>query len=144
MSQEPALHLNAAAAKSLAIWHEIVASRGMARLKEIVHPDAVFRSPMAHKPYKGAEALFAVLSAVMEVFENFRYHRTFVAEDGTSAALEFSAVVNGRELKGADFIAFDENGLITEFEVMVRPMSGLAALGEEMGKRVGMALAQFS
>jgi hypothetical protein len=55
--------------------------------------------------------------------------------------LEFSAKVNGRELKGIDMIRFDEQGRIVEFEVMVRPMSGLQALGEEMGRRVGAYLA---
>ena len=34
-----------------------------------------------------------------------------------------------------------EDGKIVEFEVMVRPMSGLAALGEEMGRRLAPYLA---
>ena len=49
--------------------------------------------------------------------------------------------MNGKQLKGIDLIRFDADGRITDFEVMVRPMSGLAALGEEMGKRVGPRLA---
>ena len=55
--------------------------------------------------------------------------------------LEFSAKVNGKELKGIDMIRFDDEGRIVEFEVMVRPMSGLQALGEEMGKRLAPYLA---
>jgi hypothetical protein len=54
--------------------------------------------------------------------------------------LEFSAAVGDRELKGVDLIRFDEAGKITEFEVMVRPLSGLQALGTEMGKRIGHLL----
>jgi hypothetical protein len=57
--------------------------------------------------------------------------------------LEFSADVAGKLLKGADFVRFDEEGRITEFEVMVRPMSGLQALGEEMGKRLGHKLPEY-
>ncbi|MNR40754.1 hypothetical protein D3C85_1590750 [compost metagenome] len=55
--------------------------------------------------------------------------------------LEFSARVDGRELKGIDMIRFDEQGKIVDFEVMVRPMSGLQALGAEMGRRLGAYLA---
>ncbi|MGH8456943.1 MAG: nuclear transport factor 2 family protein, partial [Stenotrophobium sp.] len=48
-----------------------------------------------------------------------------------------------KQLKGIDLIRFDEAGKIVEFEVMVRPMSGLQALGEEMGKRLGMMLPAY-
>jgi len=54
--------------------------------------------------------------------------------------LEFSANVNGKALKGIDLIQFDAQGLITEFEVMVRPLSGLQALGAEMGARLAAHL----
>ena len=50
--------------------------------------------------------------------------------------LEFSANVAGKALKGIDMLRLDEAGLIEEFEVMVRPMSGLQALGAEMGARL--------
>ena len=136
-------HLSAAVKTSLVKWHVIVEKMDMAELPEIVHPEAVFRSPMAHTPYKGAMALCMALHNVGQVFEDFTYHREFATEDGLSVTLEFSAKVNGKELKGADFIQFNEEGLITEFEVMVRPMSGLTALGEEMGKRVGEHLGAF-
>ena len=71
------------------------------------------------------------------------YHRQFFTADGKNATLEFSAVVNGKQLKGVDLITFNDDGLITEFEVMVRPASGLMALGEEMGTRIGAELSEF-
>lgn len=55
--------------------------------------------------------------------------------------LEFSARVGERQIKGIDLICFDEAGKIVEFEVMVRPMSGLQALGEEMARRLAPYLA---
>ena len=105
--------------------------------------DAVFRSPMAHKPYHSAQAVQLVLSTVVNVFENFAYHRELASADGLNVVLEFSATVNGKELKGIDLIRFDEEGRIAEIEVMVRPMSGLQALGEEMARRVGATLPAF-
>ena len=48
-----------------------------------------------------------------------------------------------KRLKGIDIIRFDEQGLITEFEVMIRPLNGLQALGAEMGARLGQQLPGF-
>ena len=134
---------NEAVNKTLKRWHEIIASGDSEGLPAIVHPDVLFRSPVVYKPYHGRDALLLALKTVSQVFENFTYHRQFATDDGMSVTLEFSATVNGKELKGADFIKFDDEGLIVEFEVMVRPASGLMALGEEMGKRVGAKLATF-
>lgn len=82
-----------------------------------------------------------ILGTVVKVFEDFAYHREFVDADGLGVVLEFSAKVNGKELKGIDMIRFDDEGKIVDFEVMVRPMSGLQALGDEMGKRLAPYLA---
>ena len=115
----------------------------MSKLASIVHPDAVFRSPMAHSPYKSAAALTLVLGTVIQVFEDFVYHRELVTDDGQSVVLEFSARIGDRQVKGIDLIRFDEAGKIVELEVMVRPLSGLQALGAEMAKRLGHMLPSF-
>ena len=127
-------------AATLTRWHHCVATRDMSTLRELLHPDAVFRSPVAHKPYPGADAVQLILSTVIEVFEDFTYHRSFVAEDSRSVVLEFSAKVSGRQLKGIDMIRIDDDGRIVEFEVMVRPMSGLQALAEQMASRLAAHL----
>jgi 2,4-dienoyl-CoA reductase (NADPH2) len=77
------------------------------------------------------------------VFEDFTYHRQMASDDGLSVVLEFSANVSGKELKGIDMIQFDDEGKIVDFEVMVRPMSGLQALGDEMAKRLAPYLAMM-
>ncbi len=121
---------------ALSRWHEMAASGDLSQVGEIAREDVVFRSPVAHTPYHGCEALTLVLSTVIKVFEDFTYHRQFTSEDGKSVALEFSAHIGGKQLKGADFIRFDDEGLIAEFEVMIRPASGLMALGQAMGARL--------
>jgi len=77
-----------------------------------------------------------VLNTVLQVFEDFRYHRELASAQGADVVLEFSARVGDRELKGIDMIRFDDEGKIVEFEVMIRPMSGLQALGDEMKRRL--------
>jgi 2,4-dienoyl-CoA reductase (NADPH2) len=137
------LALQPAAARSLAQWHRMVAAQDMGALGDILHRKAVFRSPMAHTPYPSAQAVQLIIGHVMQVFENFTYHREMASADGLSVVLEFSASVHGKELKGVDLIQFDAQGLIVDFEVMVRPLSGLQALGEEMGKRLAPYLAMM-
>ncbi|MBD9424367.1 nuclear transport factor 2 family protein [Pseudomonas sp. PDM15] len=135
------LQLQPAAAASLQRWHQLIAAKDLRQLPELLHAQAVFRSPMAHTPYPGAPTVNMILNTVLQVFQDFAYHRELVSADGLSVVLEFSARVGERELKGIDMIRFDEAGKIVEFEVMVRPMSGLQALGEEMGRRLAPFLA---
>jgi len=139
MSLDAQLH--PAAAATVQRWHQLVAAQDLSSLPKLLHPQAVFRSPMAFKPYEGASMVNLILNTVLQVFEDFTYHRELATADGLSVVLEFSARVGGRELKGIDMIRFDEAGQIVEFEVMIRPMSGLAALGEEMGRRLAPFLA---
>jgi hypothetical protein len=130
-------------AKSLAIWHQMIADKNLSHLPALVHADAVFRSPMAFAPYASAQAVVLILSTVINVFENFTYHRELATEDGLNVVLEFSATVGDKQLKGIDLIRFDEDGKIVEFEVMIRPLSGLQALGQEMGARLAQYLPAF-
>jgi len=132
-----------AVAQSLAHWHAMMAKKDMGELGDILHPKAVFRSPVAHTPYASAPVVQLFLTAASQVFEDFVYHRELASADGTSVVLEFSAKVNGKALKGIDLIQFDAQGLIVDFEVMVRPLSGLQALADEMGKRMAPYMAAF-
>ncbi|MEX5550344.1 nuclear transport factor 2 family protein [Pseudomonas pergaminensis] len=136
------LNLTPAAAQTLQRWHAMLADRNLNALPELLAPDAVFRSPMAHTPYPGAPVVSMILNTVIKVLEDFTYHRELASGDGHSVVLEFSARVGDKQLKGIDLIRFNEQGQIIEFEVMVRPLSGLQALGEEMGRRLAPYLAK--
>lgn len=102
--------------------------------ERLFREDVVFRSPFVHTPYEGRDALLFLLSNVALVFEEFRYiHQV---ETGDAAVLMFEARVGERELQGVDILEYDADGLIEAMTVMVRPMSGLEALGQEMGRRL--------
>ncbi|AZD08461.1 hypothetical protein C4K26_3058 [Pseudomonas chlororaphis] len=135
------LKLHPQAAASLQRWHAMLAQGDLGALPELLDSKVVFRSPMAHTPYPGAPVVSTILNTVFKVFSDFAYHRQLVTADGLSVVLEFSARVGERQLKGIDLIRFDEAGKIVEFEVMVRPMSGLQALGEEMARHLAPYLA---
>ncbi|TYO67107.1 nuclear transport factor 2 family protein [Bradyrhizobium hipponense] len=133
-------HLHPAAAASLEKWHAMIARKNLGDLPSITHPDVVFRLPTAFNPYHGIEALVLTMSNVVQIFEDFSYHRQAATADGRNVVLEFSAKLAGKMAKGIDFIRFDDDGRIVELEVMMRPLSGAQALATEMAKRLSRAL----
>lgn len=121
---------------SMQRWHQMLADADLSQLDVLLHEDVVFRSPIAFKPYAGKAVVTFILSNVIQVFEDFTYHREFYTPDQQSVVLEFSAHVGEKQLKGVDMIRFNDQGQIVEFEVMIRSMSGLQALAEQMGQRM--------
>jgi len=109
-------------------------SKDFSAVDDLFTEECTFRSPVVYKPYEGREALRMLLSAVVEVFEDFRY--TDQVEDGDTALLLFKAKVGEREVDGVDVLRFAEDGRVRELMVMVRPMSGMHALAEEMRARL--------
>lgn len=105
-------------------------------VEALLAPDVVFRSPALFKPYAGRAATMVFLRAAMEVFEDFRYTRTFTDDAGGGSVMLFEANVGGKSLEGVDILSVGDDGLVTEFRVMVRPLSGLVALAEAMAPRV--------
>ena len=132
-----------AVAATLTAWHRMIASGDLSSLPALLHPQATIRSPMAFKPYASAQAVNLILTTVFGVFEDFMYHRELASDDGLNAVLEFSTRVGDKQLKGIDLIRFDAEGKIVDFEVMIRPLSGLQALGEQMAQRIGPLLVAF-
>jgi hypothetical protein len=93
--------------------------------------DVEFRSPVVFAPYHGRAAVAPLLCAVAGVLRDFRYTR----EIGTGShdlALVFQAGVGDKLVEGCDFLHLDESGAIDKLVVMIRPMSGVHALAEQM------------
>ncbi|MGW0231397.1 nuclear transport factor 2 family protein [Actinopolymorpha singaporensis] len=93
--------------------------------------DVEFRSPVVFAPYRGRDAVAPLLYAVAEVLQDFRYTRE-IGAGSHDVALVFRARAGDRELEGCDFLHVDESGAIDELCVMIRPMSGIHALAEQM------------
>lgn len=113
-------------------WHEVVAAKDAAALPDLVAAEAVFHSPAMFKPQEGRDLVVAYLGAALRVLGvDFHYERSWA--NPTGAVLEFRSVVGGREIHGVDIIEFAPDGTISDFTVMVRPMSALTTLVEHMG-----------
>jgi hypothetical protein len=95
--------------------------------------DIVFRSPVAFKPYEGPAITAAIIRGVSRVFTDFKYVQELADADGRGSALVFETFVDGVSTNGIDLIRTNEAGLISEFTVMVRPLSAANALAQAMG-----------
>jgi hypothetical protein len=104
---------------------------------DLLAEDIVFHSPVTFHPFIGRETVTELLRIVSETFEDFRY--TDELQGGDTHALIFRASVGGRELEGMDLLRVDEDGLIADFTVMIRPMSGLVPFAEAMAEKVARA-----
>lgn len=111
-----------------------IEARDLDALAAQFRDDIVFNSPVAFHPFVGRETVLAVLANVLEVFSDFTYVEELAGEG--SHGLVFTAKVGERGVEGLDHLRLDEDGLVREFTVMVRPLSGLIALAEAMGPRV--------
>lgn len=96
--------------------------------------DVVFHSPVAFTPFVGRESVAGVLEAVMGTFTEFSYSDELA--EGETTALVFNANVGEKKVQGLDFLKRDSDGKITEFTVMLRPLSGVIAMAEAMGPKV--------
>jgi len=113
---------------------------------ELFRADATFRSPVLFKPYEGREQVLKVLQAAEQVLGlggNFRYLHQLEDPGDRVAILEFATEVDGRQVEGIDKLTFDQDGLIAELKVMIRPASALKLVGAKMAEefpRVGLGL----
>lgn len=120
--------------KGLDTWYGFMKSHDHAALKELLHPDAVFESPVVHAPQRGRDIVFKYLAAAEQVLggPGFKYLGEWRNE--TSAVLEFENEIEGIRINGVDMITFDADGRITHFKVMVRPLKAINLLHRLMGE----------
>ena len=136
-------------------WHE--ALRGESAFEDLLHEDCVFWSPVLFRPMEGRDLTALYLRAAYQVFpgdgadatnssdgpSGFRYTKRVL--DGNHAVLEFETTMDGVSVNGVDIITCDDDGLITEFKVMIRPRKAvekvqaqMAAMLEQMPSATGV------
>jgi hypothetical protein len=119
----------------VAAWHAIAEARDPAGLADLLADDVVFRSPAVHGDQAGKELTTAYLSAAVVVLgPTLVYRRQWYAE--RNAVLEFEASLDGLDVHGIDMLQWGEDGRLTEFTVMVRPIRGLEKLIEKMAAQL--------
>ena len=126
-------------------WYEVMKSNDMDKLDELLADDVVFYSPVVYTPQKGKDITKMYLMAAGGVFgegtknevsdinesqSNFKYIKEIIGEH--SALLEFESEMDGIYVNGVDVISWNEEGKITEFKVIVRPLQAVNMLHQKM------------
>ena len=123
-------------------FREAVEKMDIQAVASLLAEDVVFHSPVTFHPFVGREDVTRLLELVSQTFEDFRYTDELTVEG--AEALVFRASVGDRELEGVDLLRFDKGGLINDFTVFVRPLSGLVPFAQAMGEKVAAAGLQTS
>jgi hypothetical protein len=117
-------------------WYGYIKSHDLTALWDLLHPDAVFESPVVHTPQRGRDITFKYLSAAAKVLggPGFSYVGEWRAD--SSAVLEFEKEIEDIRINGVDIIRFANDGRITHFKVMVRPLKAISMLRRLMGEQL--------
>lgn len=115
-------------------WHDLVRTRNPAGLAALIADDAVFYSPVVHKPQVGKALTQMYLTAAFQVFldPSFRYVREVVGPH--DAVLEFEVELDGISVNGVDMLSWNDAGQITAFKVMLRPLKAIQLIHQKMGE----------
>lgn len=121
-------------------WREYMRTHDYEALWALLHPDAVFESPVVHTPQRGRDITFKYLAGAEQVLggPGFRYIGEW--RNATGAILEFETEIEGITINGVDIMTFTEDGTqIVHFKVMVRPLKAINLLHRLMGEQLAKA-----
>ena len=132
-------------------WHDWLRGDLPGGLESLLHEDCVFYSPIVFTPQRGREvtALYLAAAAGTLTGESGAGESGDQASDGgasdagrfryvkdvrgdTDAVLEFETSVGDKYVNGVDIITCDEDAMITEFRVMIRPLQAVNLVHEQM------------
>lgn len=95
--------------------------------------DVRLSSPILDVPFRGRDEVGDLFEVVMSVLGPIEY----LAEiPGDPHVLFFSTDIDGVDLQGVDILRLDENGLIGEITVFLRPFPGVAAFLRATGAKL--------
>jgi ketosteroid isomerase-like protein len=123
----------------IARWHRYLGGELPGGLADLLADDVVFYSPVVYTPQRGKEVTTSYLEAATRTLAGgaggtFRYTKQVLS--GDTAVLEFETSVEGTYVNGVDIVRCDDGGRIVEFRVMLRPLRGIQAVHEAMGRQL--------
>jgi hypothetical protein len=117
-------------------WYDYTKSHDRAALWDLLDPEAVFESPVVHTPQRGREITFKYLLGADKVLGGPGFAYVGEWRSDTGAVLEFESEIEGIRINGVDMITFGNDGRITHFKVMVRPLKAINLLHRLMGEQL--------
>ena len=124
-------------------WHDHTHGNFPGGLDELLADDVIFYSPVVFTPQKGKDLTKLYLMAAGNTFggddakdadglKESSFHYTKEVLTGNQAILEFETKIEGKYINGVDIITFNDEGKISEFKVMIRPLQAVNIIHMQM------------
>ncbi|WP_037315482.1 nuclear transport factor 2 family protein [Amycolatopsis orientalis] len=125
-------------------YRRAIETRDVALALSAFAPDAVVHSPLTSRVrFTGHAELEPLLEVAYAHLRDVRFHTD--TGDASTRVVVYTARVGGEEMEEAAVLKLDEDGLITEATLFVRPLPGLVALmdafGPDIARRNGRTFA---
>lgn len=126
-------------------WHQLIKGDFPGGYDELLADDVIFYSPVVFTPQKGKDLAKLYLMAAGNTFggdessnegelKDSSFHYTKEVLNGSQAILEFETQIDGKYINGVDIITFNDEGRISEFKVMIRPLQAVNIIHMQMQK----------
>lgn len=135
--------------KCIEDWHKVIRGELPDGLDALLADDVIFYSPIVFTPQKGKALAKMYLNAAANTFSqgardagagsasglasggsSFKYAKQVLS--GNHAVLEFETKIGGKYVNGIDMITCNDEGKITEFKVMIRPLQAVNMMHQQM------------
>ena len=113
-------------------WHEVINSDDVNALDNIIAEEALFSSPVVFTPMEGKEITMMYLHAAGQSFNMEKFKYTKEIHDGMNSVLEFETYIEDISVNGVDMIEWNQDGMISNFKVMIRPFKAVQKVQEKM------------
>jgi hypothetical protein len=102
---------------------------------ETLSPRVTLRSPISDRAeFHGVAEMRELMRAVFDTVEDIHYYEDLGDERGR--AIFYRARVGSQPIEEACLLRFDEDGLIDELVLWIRPMPGIVRLAATLGPRL--------
>lgn len=124
---------------TLAVWHQLVLDRNARGVAALLSDQVVFYSPVVHTPQIGKPITAMYLGAAFQVFCNPSFQYVREVSGARDAVLEFETEIDGIKVNGVDMLKWGDDGLLTEFKVMLRPLKAVNLIHQKMAQMLAAA-----
>lgn len=120
-------------------WHQFLITKDHEILDEILDKDVVFHSPVVWTPQEGKKITKFYLMAAVKVLITDTSEFSYINKtmDNDKCILEFVTTIDGLTINGVDMIEINDEGKITSFKVMIRPLKAIHKVHEKMAELFG-------
>jgi hypothetical protein len=121
---------------ALRTYREAIGRGDVGSLSEVFAENIRLKVPLFAEPVAGRQAVVEILSVLFGVADSVHLGEAFIgSQDDYAIALTLK--VGGVQLEGLEHVRFDQDGLVDELMVTLRPLDGLIAMQNTIAPLLG-------